>query len=85
MVFMVAEAAAGFLAGSLALLSDAGHMATDAIGLGMALAAIVTADRAGSGTTAGGDRALPSDRYGIAHATPQVGPDVHTGCEEVGW
>lgn len=48
-VFMAVEAAAGFLAGSLALLSDAGHMATDALGLGMALAAVVTADRAGSG------------------------------------
>jgi cobalt-zinc-cadmium efflux system protein len=30
---------------SLALLSDAGHMATDALGLGMALAAISVADR----------------------------------------
>jgi cobalt-zinc-cadmium efflux system protein len=31
---------------SLALLSDAGHMATDALGLGMALAAITAANRA---------------------------------------
>ena len=45
-VFMVIEAVAGFLTGSLALISDAGHMATDALGLGMALAAIVAADRA---------------------------------------
>lgn len=44
-VFMVVEAVAGFLTGSLALLSDAGHMATDALGLGMALAAIVVASR----------------------------------------
>lgn len=44
LVFMVAEAVAGWLAGSLALISDAGHMATDALGLGMALAAIVTAN-----------------------------------------
>ncbi len=44
-VFMVVEAAAGILTRSLALLSDAGHMATDALGLGMALAAIVVADR----------------------------------------
>lgn len=48
-VFMVAEAVAGFLTGSLALLSDAGHMATDALGLGMALAAIVAAGRSGGG------------------------------------
>ena len=51
LVFMVVEGIAGFLTGSLALISDAGHMATDALGLGMALAAIVVADRA---TAAGG-------------------------------
>lgn len=49
-VFMVAEVVGGILTGSLALLSDAGHMATDALGLGMALAAIVAADRAGRST-----------------------------------
>jgi len=43
--FMVVEAIAGFWTGSLALVSDAGHMATDALGLGMALAAIVAADK----------------------------------------
>jgi cobalt-zinc-cadmium efflux system protein len=54
-VFMVVEAVAGFLTGSLALVSDAGHMATDALGLGMALAAIIAGDRlpAGSGRTYG--------------------------------
>ena len=46
-VFMAAEVVAGLLTNSLALLSDAGHMATDALGLGMALAAIAAADRAG--------------------------------------
>jgi len=51
LVFMVVEGIAGFVTGSLALISDAGHMATDALGLGMALAAIVVADRA---TAAGG-------------------------------
>ena len=48
-VFMVVEIVGGLLTGSLALLSDAGHMATDALGLGMALAAI-TAARHGSAT-----------------------------------
>ena len=48
LAFMVVEAVAGFLTGSLALISDAGHMATDAVGLGMALAAIMAADRARS-------------------------------------
>lgn len=44
--FMVVEAVAGVLTGSIALISDAGHMATDALGLGMAIAAIIAADRA---------------------------------------
>ena len=43
--FMVVEATAGWITGSLALISDAGHMATDALGLGMALAAVVAADK----------------------------------------
>ena len=46
-VFMVVEAVTGFATGSLALISDAGHMATDALGLGMALAAMGVANRAG--------------------------------------
>ena len=50
-IYMGVEIVAGVLTGSLALLSDAGHMATDALGLGMALAAIVAANRAA--TTAG--------------------------------
>lgn len=39
-VFLVVEVVAGLLTNSLALLSDAGHMLTDVLGLGMALAAI---------------------------------------------
>lgn len=38
-VFMLVEGAAAFWTGSLALLSDAGHMFTDMQGIGMALAA----------------------------------------------
>ncbi len=48
-VFTGIELVAGFLTGSLALISDAGHMATDALGMGMALAAIVAADRTATG------------------------------------
>jgi cobalt-zinc-cadmium efflux system protein len=44
-VFMVVEVVAGLVTSSLALLSDAGHMVTDVLGLGMALAAIQLADR----------------------------------------
>jgi cobalt-zinc-cadmium efflux system protein len=39
-VFMVAEVVAALATNSLALLSDAGHMFTDVLGLGMALAAV---------------------------------------------
>lgn len=38
--FLVVQVFTGFATNSLALLSDAGHMATDVLGLGMALAAI---------------------------------------------
>ncbi|MCH5670694.1 cation diffusion facilitator family transporter [Streptomyces gilvus] len=46
---MVAETAGGVLAGSLALVADAAHMATDALGLGMALLAVHVAGRPASG------------------------------------
>ena len=48
-VFLVVEVVAGFTTGSLALLSDAGHMFTDVLGLGMALAAISLATRFAGG------------------------------------
>jgi cobalt-zinc-cadmium efflux system protein len=44
--FLLVEAAAAFLTRSLALLSDAAHMLTDAVGVGMAVAAISLANRA---------------------------------------
>lgn len=44
-VFMVVEVVAGLATRSLALLSDAGHMLTDVVGLGMSLAAIQLASR----------------------------------------
>ncbi|HEY3262206.1 MAG TPA: cation diffusion facilitator family transporter [Pseudonocardiaceae bacterium] len=42
---LVVEAVGAFLTGSLALLADAGHLATDGIGLGVALAAVTLAGR----------------------------------------
>lgn len=45
LVFLVIEAAGAFFTNSLSLLSDAGHVLTDLVGLGMALAAIHLADR----------------------------------------
>ncbi|MEJ5254886.1 MAG: cation diffusion facilitator family transporter [Acidimicrobiales bacterium] len=44
-VFFLVEAVGGLLTNSLALLSDAAHMLTDLLGLGMALAAIHVANR----------------------------------------
>jgi cobalt-zinc-cadmium efflux system protein len=47
--FMVAEVVAGIVGSSLALLSDAGHMLTDAVALGLALAALRLAERPPTG------------------------------------
>jgi cobalt-zinc-cadmium efflux system protein len=48
--FMLAEVVAGILASSLALLSDAGHMLTDAVAIGLALAALRLAQRPPGGS-----------------------------------
>ena len=47
--FMAAEVVTGLLAGSLALLSDAGHMLTDAAAIGLALVAMRIAARPAKG------------------------------------
>jgi cobalt-zinc-cadmium efflux system protein len=47
---MLAEVVAGIVASSLALLSDAGHMLTDAVALGLALAALRLAERPPAGS-----------------------------------
>jgi cobalt-zinc-cadmium efflux system protein len=49
LALMAAEIAAGVVAGSLALLADAGHMLTDAAALGAALAALALAGRPARG------------------------------------
>ena len=46
-LFFVVQVVVAVATGSLALLSDAGHMLTDTVGLGLALAAITVAARAG--------------------------------------
>ncbi len=48
LAYMVAEVAGGLATGSLALLSDAAHMGTDVLGLGMALAAVHLASKPSS-------------------------------------
>jgi cobalt-zinc-cadmium efflux system protein len=47
--FMVGEVVAGILAGSLALISDAAHMLTDAVALGLSLVALRLASRPAKG------------------------------------
>ena len=54
--FLAVQVVVGVVTGSLALLSDAGHMATDALGLGMAIAAIQAASRG---------RANPQRTFGL--------------------
>ena len=49
-VFMAGEVAAGIVASSLALLSDAAHMLTDAIAIALALVALKLAERPASGS-----------------------------------
>src|SRR6476661_7711659 len=46
---LAAEIVGAVLSGSLALLADAGHMATDAAGIGLALAAVSLAQRPARG------------------------------------
>jgi cobalt-zinc-cadmium efflux system protein len=50
LAFMAVEVTAGILAGSLALLSDAAHMLTDAAALGLALVAVRLAQRPAAGS-----------------------------------
>jgi len=59
--FFFVQAAAGVIANSLALLSDAAHMLTDVIGLGMALAAIQLASRFANG----GETLTSSHTFGL--------------------
>ncbi len=44
-IILIAELAGGWLANSLALLSDAGHVITDIFALGLAWFAVVQAER----------------------------------------
>ncbi|MDO8361318.1 MAG: cation diffusion facilitator family transporter [Actinomycetota bacterium] len=68
--FLVVQVVVGITTHSLALLSDAGHMATDALGLAMALAAITAATRAArpNGTNGAGARTFGLYRLEILAA-----------------
>jgi cobalt-zinc-cadmium efflux system protein len=65
LAFLVVQVVVGLATNSLALLSDAGHMATDALGLGMALAAITAANRAEAHRHGSSDDSLDHRTFGL--------------------
>jgi cation diffusion facilitator family transporter len=92
-VFVV-EVVGAVLSGSLALLADAAHMATDALGIGMALGAVTLAQRPARGRrTFGWQRIevlaavgnglllLAVGVYVVVEAVRRIGdpPDIHSG------
>ncbi len=81
--FMVVEVVGGLVTGSLALLSDAAHMLTDVVGLGMALAAIHLASRGSQRT----DRTFGLYRLeilaGLANAVLLLGVAAYVLVEAV--
>ncbi|WP_299954582.1 cation diffusion facilitator family transporter [uncultured Modestobacter sp.] len=92
-VFVV-ELVGALLSGSLALLADAAHMATDALGIGMALGAVTLAQRPARGRrTFGWQRIevlaavgnglllLLVGGYVVVEAIRRIGdpPDIHSG------
>jgi cation diffusion facilitator family transporter len=90
----VLEVVGAVLSGSLALLADAGHMATDALGLGLALGAVTLAQRPARGRrTFGWQRMevlaavgnglllLAVGVYVVVEAVRRIGdpPEIHSG------
>src|SRR3954468_18044 len=93
MVFVV-EVVGALLSGSLALLADAAHMATDALGIGMALGAVTLAQRPARGrrtfgwqrievlaAVANGLLLVGVGGYVVIEAVRRIGdpPDIHAG------
>jgi cobalt-zinc-cadmium efflux system protein len=91
---LVAEVVGAVVSGSLALLADAGHMATDAAGIALALAAVTLAQRPARGrrtyglqrleilaAVANGLLLLGVAGYVVVHAVARIGdtPDVESG------
>ncbi|GAB3349193.1 cation diffusion facilitator family transporter [Modestobacter lapidis] len=90
----VLEVVGALISGSLALLADAGHMATDALGIGLALGAVTLAQRPAAGRrTFGWQRIevlaaglnglllLGVGAYVVVEAVRRIGnpPDIHSG------
>jgi cation efflux family protein len=69
--FMAGEVIAGILAHSLALLSDASHMLTDAAAIGLSLVALALADAQACGTSGGRSRTLTDPAAREVHFEPR--------------
>jgi cation diffusion facilitator family transporter len=91
---LVAELVGAALSGSLALLADAGHMATNALGIGLALSAVTLAQRPPRGrrtfgwqrleilaAVANGLLLLGVCVFVVVEAVRRIGdpPDIHSG------
>ncbi len=61
------------------------HLWTLTSGMNVATAHLVTADAADLHQVLDQARDLLRDRHGISHATLQLEPRDHRGCDEVGW
>lgn len=61
------------------------HIWTLTSGMDTASAHLTISDDANSHSVLDASRAMLHDRYGIGHATLQIEPANHTGCDEVGW
>ena len=61
------------------------HLWTLTSGMNVATAHLVTADETSAHTVLDRARELLRDRYAIQHATLQVEPSAHTGCQEIDW
>ncbi|YCK34161.1 cation diffusion facilitator family transporter [Actinomadura sp. ATCC 39365] len=61
------------------------HLWTLTSGMNVATAHLVTGDQSDNHSVLDQARDLLRTRHGVAHATLQVEPDGHIGCDEVGW
>ena len=80
-VVLVAEVVGGLVSGSFALLADAGHMLTDAVGLLLALLATRLAARP---ATNGRDIGAKTRRPAPSRRRPRVRRSVTSSCQLAG-